>query len=420
MKDYNIITHSTDYKYLYHIYQKELENRIDSLIHYQQWEYPFFRLINNTSRSEAEFFKDLCQNQSLDFVSNFPTNNQTLYDLGILQDACVVNNGVVTESFKILFINKLNKHQGVVIFDNSIYICFLSKQDLRNIPDINEIAGILYFSQKIWNQINYKPSIINYTQFYLQAKSSMLTRNSGIYDAYCDSRFASSTDDYAPRYRDFSVTDPSAEGAFKWKGFDINIFKANSISNLDLSHFAFRDQNNNFLAPSISNANVLLHIPIGMVVFSNTSYHDVDSSMDKVLLFHLSNFSWPFWKISNGKMQIKIQEDANEKYGSNIWLSMPTVNMRFITNRILEPTFFTVSVDMFALYTDENSQTQTYKKSSEKAIIQPSLEVNNVYEEFISDFFYNESISKIDQTTEYHYTITNKSNYNQNIKLITI
>lgn len=424
MKDY-IITpkESQSYKYLHKIYQLETERRIDSLINYQNWTYPFFRIINNTRKEEVEPFltvSTLDDAEKEELLSHFPTSNQTLVDNQYVVPGKVIadDEETVLINISILFVNKLHKHQGVTIYNDNFYLSFLSIEELGSYPGVTLIqeGGVIQYikiTKEMWDMINYKPSVYSDENVYLGAWSQNLAYSSTPeHFASYGSRFAVTSTQANPpvTYYDFQSQDEATRAG----DYDED-FRENSIASLTQSYLFFEDDFGNMFLPS-NQWLILAHIPVGTVLFSNTFLQDINSTLDKALLFHLSDFAGVVWKIYNNQMYLSIVDRMNRDYGTNVILPMLFKDMRFICDTTLQPNVFSQSLSLYGLY----NTNKKYKYSGDNVIVQPVIKKGNICEEIIGDFKYQQSISKIENTTNYHYTINNESRYLREIFFLSI
>jgi hypothetical protein len=119
-------------------------------------------------------------------------------------------------------------------------------------------------------------------------------------------------------------------------------------------------------------------------------------------------------------MKIVLLDNANMDYGYNMILPAITHQMRYFTQTVMSPTSYSIGVDSYAFYTKDEIQ-KKYQRASEPIIVQPEILVNdNIRETVIGDFKYTQSVSKIENTTKHHYTITNESGIQQIIYFTTI
>lgn len=428
MKDYIILPSQVSEKYyLYNIYQKEIENRADSLLNYQTKTYPFFRIINSTSLEDAQFFAGLSNSEESQLSTEFPTTEATLKQYHYVYDAIVDSDDDPTipyYSFQILFVNELNIHQGVMINNDKMYLSFRNLGSLLLIPQISidHSDNTIHITQELWEKINYKPSIATYSDFYLRVTQlnsvPHININSGVNGLNYDSSFAFHKLNSTParHYWDFLNNQNEAVPDYN---DDPSNFNKNNVSNLTQSYILFRDLNGNILLPAFSSEILLYPVSIGTVIFSNTRHHDIDDSLQKTLMFHLSDFSSINWINTNGKLYFKQIDNTIRDYGTNVVMPFISRDMRFNTTQKISPFNSTVGVGLYAFYL-KNDVTEQYQWANEAVIVQPTLENNGIREELIGDFFYDTSVSKIENITEYHYTITDKNDINQDILLTAI
>lgn len=393
--------------YLYKQYQKELDNQINSLIDYQILHYPFFRIVNNTTLQEFQKFLPLSTT-----VIEPPeaTNNQTLLDYGYVYFANVIsdqdfNDEIYTnplESLYILFINKLNKHQGVVIFFDKFYFTTYDFNNFISLPGIILVNNTIYISNTLWQNIIYKPSVLTYYKFLLGATNttnSRYNKYSGIVNENDPTLPVSSFalfQENAAKYYDFSTdtekSKPSASGS------DFTNFNQNSINFL-LEHNIGFVSDSGILMPDVSNQSLLMPLEVGTIVFSNTWYHDIDLNLKRTLLFHLSNFDGAMWTY-NQNMKINYVEEINDKYGYTFKMPLYGANLRWISQSIFDLSKYYSMIPIF--------RSRSNKEWCGHPVIAQTY-LNNSYEEIVGDFYFQNTIGKIDNETKYFYTITNKT-----------